>query len=201
MSLPSFDPNMCGACCGEERADAAAHRVRLLQVARDLFDEHGVAAVSMRDVACAAGVGQGTLYRKFPSKGALAAALLADAVSSMEGRLVAAVAAAPTTPVDAFLGELVHFTAEHHELLAEAVGALSADVYLGDTPIWRWKRASLVELLQQQYPDAAFPVQRAAEILLDAQRPDRVAHAISKGNSTPEQIAVELSEVARRLMA
>jgi AcrR family transcriptional regulator len=60
----------------KERADAARNRVVVLEAAARLFAEHGVEAVSMDQVAAAAGVGKGTLFRRFGDKSGLAAALL-----------------------------------------------------------------------------------------------------------------------------
>jgi AcrR family transcriptional regulator len=60
----------------QERADAARNRVAVLEAAARLFAEHGVEAVSMDQVAAAAGVGKGTLFRRFGDKSGLAAALL-----------------------------------------------------------------------------------------------------------------------------
>lgn len=59
-----------------ERADAARNRLRVLEAAGRLFAEHGVAHVTMDDIAAEAGVGKGTLYRRFGDKGGLAFALL-----------------------------------------------------------------------------------------------------------------------------
>lgn len=59
----------------KERADAARNRVAVLEAAARLFAEQGVEAVSMDQVA-AAGVGKGTLFRRFGDKSGLAAALL-----------------------------------------------------------------------------------------------------------------------------
>ncbi|WP_132124658.1 TetR/AcrR family transcriptional regulator [Actinocrispum wychmicini] len=59
-----------------ERADAARNRVKILQAAARLFAEHGVADVSMDQIASAAQVGKGTLFRRFGDKSGLAAALL-----------------------------------------------------------------------------------------------------------------------------
>lgn len=59
-----------------ERADAARNRAAILDAAGRLFTEHGVDAVSMDQVATAAGVGKGTLFRRFGDKAGLAAALL-----------------------------------------------------------------------------------------------------------------------------
>src|SRR5690242_18987874 len=54
-----------------ERRDAAEHRQRILEVARRLFAEQGVEAVSMHQIALAAGIGQGTLYRRYANKSEL----------------------------------------------------------------------------------------------------------------------------------
>src|SRR5207249_4161704 len=48
----------------KERADAARNRARILDAAERLFREHGVAAVSMDQIAQAAKVGKGTLFRR-----------------------------------------------------------------------------------------------------------------------------------------
>ncbi|MCL4255748.1 MAG: TetR/AcrR family transcriptional regulator [Anaerolineae bacterium] len=58
------------------RADALRNHALLLETARDLFNQHGVDAVTMSQVAQAAGVGKGTLYRHFENKMALCFALL-----------------------------------------------------------------------------------------------------------------------------
>ena len=54
-----------------ERGDAARNRALLLDAARALIAEHGADAVTMDDVASAAGVGKGTLFRRFGSRAGL----------------------------------------------------------------------------------------------------------------------------------
>ena len=49
------------------RADAERNRERILSAAAEVFAERGL-DVSMDDVAAAAGVGVGTVYRRFPDK-------------------------------------------------------------------------------------------------------------------------------------
>jgi AcrR family transcriptional regulator len=58
------------------RADAARNRERILCAARRLFEDRGAACVSMDEIAEAAGVGKGTLFRRFGSRAALSRALL-----------------------------------------------------------------------------------------------------------------------------
>ncbi|HEY4428734.1 MAG TPA: helix-turn-helix domain-containing protein [Solirubrobacteraceae bacterium] len=72
FDLPQFEPD------ASERADAARNRERILCAARRLFDERGAGCVSMDDVAEAAGVGKGTLFRRFGSRASLAAAVLSE---------------------------------------------------------------------------------------------------------------------------
>jgi AcrR family transcriptional regulator len=59
------------------RADAVRNRARVLEAARAAFAEHGAEA-QMEDVARRAGVGVGTVYRHFPTKQALAEALIEE---------------------------------------------------------------------------------------------------------------------------
>src|SRR3954451_20441280 len=69
-SLPLGEPPR------KERADAARNRAAILAAAEKLFAAHGVDAVSMDALAAAAGVGKGTLFRRFGDKAGLAVALL-----------------------------------------------------------------------------------------------------------------------------
>jgi AcrR family transcriptional regulator len=65
-----------------ERADAARNRELILATARRLFADRGI-SVTLNDVAHAAGVGVGTVYRKFPDKDSLIEALLAAKLASL----------------------------------------------------------------------------------------------------------------------
>ena len=59
-----------------ERADAARNREALLAAAQRLVDDHGVERVTMDAVAAEAGVGKGTVFRRFESREGLMGALL-----------------------------------------------------------------------------------------------------------------------------
>ena len=59
------------------RADAARNRKRLIEAATTLFRERGL-EVGVGEIAEAAGVGRGTLFRNFASKEDLIAAVVAD---------------------------------------------------------------------------------------------------------------------------
>ena len=71
------------------RADAARNRAKILLAAGVLVDELGIDAVSMEDVACKAGVGTGTLYRRFGDRAGLALALLDEHAREFQNELIA----------------------------------------------------------------------------------------------------------------
>lgn len=58
------------------RADAARNRARLLEAAARLAAERGAAALTLETVAAAAGVGKGTVSRRFGDRNGLLQALL-----------------------------------------------------------------------------------------------------------------------------
>ncbi|MGH2833477.1 MAG: TetR/AcrR family transcriptional regulator [Solirubrobacteraceae bacterium] len=80
--LPLVDPDTV------ERVDAARNRERILCAARRLFDARGVSCVSMDDVAAAAGVGKGTLFRRFGSRAALAHAVLDESERAQQEAVI-----------------------------------------------------------------------------------------------------------------
>jgi AcrR family transcriptional regulator len=79
----------------QQRRDARDNRAAILAAARALFADS--ADVAMVQVARRAGVGQATLYRNFPSRGALAAEILDESVDR-----IAAMAAEHAGQADAF---------------------------------------------------------------------------------------------------
>ncbi len=67
------------------RADAARNRRRLLDAAQELFGERGL-DVGVGEIAERAGVGRGTLFRNFPSKEHLIAAIVAERMHEAAAR-------------------------------------------------------------------------------------------------------------------
>jgi AcrR family transcriptional regulator len=86
----------------QPRADAARNREKILAAARDQIATRGLAA-GMDEIAASAGVAVGTLYRHFPNKGDLVAAVLADYISTVADETEAALRRAEareTRPID-----------------------------------------------------------------------------------------------------
>jgi AcrR family transcriptional regulator len=89
------------------RADAERNRKRLLESAQVLFRERGL-DVSVADIAEAAGVGRGTLFRNFASKEDLIAAIVAERMQEAAKRGQELLESeAPDEAVFEFLAELV----------------------------------------------------------------------------------------------
>jgi len=109
---------------GGERADAARNRARILASAARLFGERGANCVSMDDVAEAAGVGKGTVFRRFGSRAALAQAVLSEQERSFQEHIIRGAAplgpgAPPRERLIAF-GEGVLDQLDRHALLVAA---------------------------------------------------------------------------------
>lgn len=108
-----------------ERADAQRNRSKILDAAERLVAERGAAALSMNEVAAAAGVGVGTVYRRFHDQGGLVAAMMDEA----ERRLQAGMAggppplgpgAEPVARIRAFLHAYADILESYGELMAAA---------------------------------------------------------------------------------
>ena len=91
------------------RADARRNREAILVAARERFGKCGLEC-QMEDIARTAGVGVGTVYRHFPKKGDLIAALVADRFERLAER--AEQALAEDDPWEAFC-DLMRYSAEY----------------------------------------------------------------------------------------
>lgn len=100
------------------RADAQRNRERILAAAEAIFLERG-AGVSLEDVAKRAGVGIGTLYRRFPTReDLLAACYSARFVALAEASRARAADLDPVSALRAYLEDLVRDTKLYRGLAA-----------------------------------------------------------------------------------
>ncbi len=90
------------------RADAIRNHAKILDAARTEIATHGP-EVGMEIIATSAGVAVGTLYRHFPTKVDLVAAVLAEYAEAALGRAQAG--ASPLTVVVDFLREVIRVSA------------------------------------------------------------------------------------------
>lgn len=126
-----------------QRSDAARNRARLLAAAAEVFAERGLDA-GVGEIADRAGVGRGTLFRNFPTKQDLIAAVLVGKMQQMvvESRALLTGPDAGTAVFE-FLEELVHGQ-QRERALFEAI----ADEFLTHPDI-KAVHAELLELLDE----------------------------------------------------
>ncbi len=188
-------------CVGvvRERADAARNRERVLAAAERLFAERSVAQVTMDDVAAAAGVGKGTLYRRFTDRGGLAVALL----DSRERQLQQAILTGPpplgpgATAADrlaAFVTSYLALVARHLDLvLLSQTATPGARLRTGAHGFWR-QHCTLL-LREAGAPDPEL----RADLLLAGLSADQVRHWLHDQHHHPDQLAAQLATAARTL--
>jgi AcrR family transcriptional regulator len=161
FDLPQIEPE------GFERADAARNRERILRAARRLFDERGAGCVSMDEIAEAAGVGKGTLFRRFGSRASLAAAVLSERERDLQEAIIRGEPPlGPGAPacerLIAFGEALLDMLDSHSELLLAAEGGPARFEH----PAYRVHRLHTVLLLSEADPEC--DSEMLAETLLAA---------------------------------
>jgi AcrR family transcriptional regulator len=108
------------------RADAARNRARVLDAARIAFAEAGL-DVGVEEIARRAGVGKGTLYRRFPTKEALVRAIFEDILAEID-RIVGEAEAEqdPWAAFTTFLAATARMQASNqgfYDVVAQRLGA------------------------------------------------------------------------------
>ena len=90
MSDVSFIPPKPGLPAGTaaERRDAARNRERLLAAARELIADCGAEGLTMDRLAEHAGVGKGTVFRRFGSRAGLMLTLLSESEADFQARFM-----------------------------------------------------------------------------------------------------------------
>lgn len=110
------------------RRDAALNRARVLTAAEEVFGEHGFNA-SVEEVARRAGVGMGTLYRRFPTKDALIAELVRQFVVEFDEQVEAARLVSRGMGLEQFMYRAGEMLSKRRGLLllAKTLGAFQTD--------------------------------------------------------------------------
>ncbi|MFI5592804.1 TetR/AcrR family transcriptional regulator [Amycolatopsis sp. NPDC051758] len=183
-----------------ERADAARNRIRVLAAAETLFTERGVDAVTMDDVANAAGVGKGTLYRRFGDKGGLAMALLDERERELQERLLTGPpplgpGAPPIDRLGAFIKAYLEFLARQLDLvLLSETATTGARFRTGAHTLWRRHCHHLLETGGAPDPEIA------ADVLLAALSAEQVRHWLHDRQRTAQTLADSLVRLVRPWM-
>ncbi len=185
-----------------ERADAARNRAAILEAARQLMTD-GPDEVSMQEVARRAGVGVGTLYRRFGDRQGLLLAVLDDGERQFQQAFLSGPAplgpggGEPVDPqqrVRAFLHALLDRTLDNIELLVAV--ERREGTRAGPHTVWHLHLRTLCAALgHEQVPDPGY----WADLLLAALAPTVVRDQLAQG-ATPEGLHAALDTVAIRLL-
>jgi AcrR family transcriptional regulator len=172
-----------------ERGDAARNRERILAAARRLFAERDPATVSIDDIAAAAGVGKGTVFRRFGDRAGLAEALIDDEMrrfqdAFLDGPPPLGPGAPPSERLEAFVLGLLSL--QHTNLpFALAASAGNVNPAAAAQPLLLHATALINELRSDIDPAVT------AAVLLAAISPPAIAHARALG-ATPETLEASI---------
>nr|WP_155770407.1 TetR/AcrR family transcriptional regulator [Mycobacterium asiaticum] len=181
-----------------ERSDAARNRALLLDAARHLVAERGADAVTTDDIATAAGVGKGTLFRRFGSRAGLMIVLLdEDEKAFQQAFLFGPPPLGPDAPplerLIAFGRERICFAHTHHELLLAA----NRDPHTRHVGAAVVQRRHVWVLLQSAHTTGDLDVQTDALLaLLDV---DYIQHQLTEGGHNQQTLAEAWESLARKL--
>lgn len=185
-----------------ERADAVRNREAVLAAADDLFARSASPrGVSMDEVAAAAGVGKGTLFRRFGDRTGLIHALVEARIEPLrravaEGPAPLGPGGPPRERALALLDAVVEFKLANRHLTLALEDAGGASPY--QAPHYTWWHAVLREVLGDvpDVPDGAY----AAHALLAATRADLVEHLVTAEGLTPDQVRARLAAHAAAVL-
>ncbi|GAA3187005.1 TetR/AcrR family transcriptional regulator [Nonomuraea roseoviolacea] len=170
---------------GEVRADATRNREAILRAAEELLAAHGAEHVSLDRVAAAAGVGKGTVFRRFGSRTGLFQELLAERAEALARAIDTAGSplgpgSPPRARLLAFLDELAGLAERNLALFAAHERACADDKYADPTYV-RW-HGHVTALVGEARPDldASF----AAHALLGLFDADLVGRVMAEGGVT-----------------
>jgi AcrR family transcriptional regulator len=182
----------------QERGDAARNRTLLLDAARRLIAERGTDAVTTDDIAAAAGVGKGTLFRRFGSRAGLMIVLLdedekTEQQAFMFGPPPLGPGAPPLERLLAYGRDRLEFVQAHHALLSDA----NRDPQMRlNAPVMLHHRHIRI-LLEDAGTTGDLDAQAYALLaLLDA---DYVHHQLTERGQTLVEIGDAWESVARKL--
>jgi AcrR family transcriptional regulator len=185
-----------------ERADAARNREKVLEAASRLFAERGADVVSMDDVAAEAGVGKGTLFRRFGDRAGLAHALLDEHEREFQDHLLRGdpplgPGAAPCERIKAFGAGRFELLDCHYALIAAAEAAPATRRFAH--PVYAAHRAHLFILAREADPEV--DPEYVADILLNSLTAEFFAYLRYGRELSVEEIQAGFNDLVDRLLA
>jgi AcrR family transcriptional regulator len=139
-----------------ERSDAARNRQALLVAAQQLVDHCGVESVTMDAVAASAGVGKGTVFRRFGDRAGLMRSLLDEHETAFQegvirGEPPLGPGAPPVERLAAFGRARFELLERHGLMLAAAEASERGDARF-DFPVYVFYRSHIAMLVREADP-------------------------------------------------
>src|SRR5436190_9703258 len=198
ISGPQALPTVDEQC---ERADAARNRRRILAAAAQLIEARGVEQVSMDAIAAEAGVGKGTLFRRFGDRSGLVMALLDERTREFQDAMIRGEpplgpGAEPVERICAFGRGMLALLEQHGEMLLAA--ELGARWVRGEAGVYALYRTHLAMLVREAAPE--LDDEYVAEALLTPLSAETFLY-LRKGRELPlERIEAGYEQLVRRLL-
>lgn len=189
-----------GRAAESERRDAARNRELLLRTARELIEERGVDGLTMATLARRAGVGNGTVFRRFGSRAGLMVNLLSDAEAQFQGRFMfgpppLGPGAPPLERLIAVGTERIGWVLEYGDL-ARAADVSAYNRF--DVPAAvLWHRH--LELLLRQAGVTADPWLMAGALSVTLE-PERILHSVRVHGVAPDRLVESWRELVTRVV-
>ena len=186
-----------------ERADASRNRQAILAAASTLFDTaDDPLTVTMDDVAAAAGVGKGTLFRRFGDRTGLLRAVFDTRIAGLMAAIVdGPPPLGPATPprerLLALLDAMVEFKLDNRKI-TRALEQTSERTSFLESPAYQLAHALFTDLLAGIVtPDRAA---WTAHALLSFTRIDLLENLIATQAWTTARLRQEIQDVADRIL-
>jgi TetR/AcrR family transcriptional repressor of mexAB-oprM operon len=144
----------------KERKDAIECRRIILQKAHLLFTEYGVDRVTMYQIAKSAGIGQGTLYRRYAHKGELCQDLMKESSQEFCNEIMNYMEHNKHLPIKERLTMALQISLDFIEGHSQWLISIQAPTCEGrqlliyQSPFYKFLHAAFFELLSERLPSA-----------------------------------------------
>jgi AcrR family transcriptional regulator len=177
--------------------DAVSTHDQLIAAAVEAAATHGIARLSMSDVARVAGVSRQTLYKHFPSKDALVTEAVLAQAQEMTAEVVLATTPFddPLAAIEAGVSTILRITAEHpllHRLIRTEPESLLPILITGDSPIVQLVKGVVEDVVRRDHPELD---EVTSSVLADMGSRLLVSYAVNPPAEPPAVVASIIAHV------
>lgn len=181
------------------RKDAQENRQEIINCAKQLFAEQGVATVSMNQIAKTLGIGAGTLYRHYANKSMLCMALVYDDLTTFVAdsrQYLDNNSAAPKVQFQFVLESYLHFREKNQDLLknVDAGSETASESYFYSSDSYQDVVTVFAQVLHENLPQLALQrCQFRADMLIAMLKSDAYAYQRQVRLNDPRKLIEEIT--------